>query len=242
MCPLSCGQVQSTGKLSNTLVEILKVFFGGWPALTLVFLLLFYSPLRDALDAIPDKVKRADEIGVLGISLKTTIRVEAARLGVNTLSETIPNLSPPAIEMLMRAPRYATSLVSYHPNDQNEYEEIYFPNSSVIAALSELQSKGLVEIEKEGNRHTKITGAQVNEVIESFQRLHPGTLRSSSEPEENVMWIPQKPLPPDTRIPDPLWKLTDLGKKAVEVVLKAVATELTTKPIPRDRTTSQSKP
>jgi hypothetical protein len=89
----------SSGKLSNTFVEILKVFFGGWPALALLFLLLFYSPLRDALNAIPDKVKRADEIGVLGVSLKSTIRVEAARLGVNTLSETIPNLSPSAIEI-----------------------------------------------------------------------------------------------------------------------------------------------
>ena len=137
----------SSGKLSNTLVEILKVFFGGWPALALLFLLLFYSPLRDALNAVPDKVKRADEIGVLGVSLKSTIRVEAARLGANTLSETIPNLSPPAIELLMRAPRTKTPLISYRPNDKNEYEAIFFPNSSVIAALSELQSKGLIEIE-----------------------------------------------------------------------------------------------
>lgn len=74
------------------LVELFKVIFGGWPVLGFLFLLLFYAPLRDALNAIPDKVRNAAEFGAFGVSLKSTFQVEAAKLGAGKLSETIPGL------------------------------------------------------------------------------------------------------------------------------------------------------
>src|SRR5437763_1732689 len=90
----------SNSKDRSAFLDLCKVVFGGWPALGFLFLLLFYSPLRDALNAIPDKVRTADEIGVLGVSLKSTIRAEAARIGESKLSDTIPRLSSSAIELL----------------------------------------------------------------------------------------------------------------------------------------------
>ncbi len=98
---------------SKSWLEFLKVLFSGWPAFGLLFMLLFYVPVRDAINAIPEKVKSADEIGVLGVSLKNTIRVEAEKVGAIQLSETLPTLSPAAVEFLLRASRDYNALVSF---------------------------------------------------------------------------------------------------------------------------------
>src|ERR1700730_4577022 len=109
---------ESAWRKGRGFVEICRGVFGGWPALGFLFLLLFYTPLREALNAIPEKVKTAQEIGVLGVSLKSTIQVEAAKLGASALSETIPRLSNAAIELLLRAPRNTEtqSLLEFNQN------------------------------------------------------------------------------------------------------------------------------
>lgn len=214
-------------------LEFLKVVFGGWPAFGFLFILLFYSPLKQALNAIPEKVKTADEIGVLGVSLKSTIRVEAAKLGEVKLSETIPALSSAAIELLLRAPRNSDSLISYTPNDERQYVGIHFPSPPVVAALSELQAQGLVELETWDDQEPsrKITGAGVTELIEKFRNQNPGTEQSSFS-EGRTSWVPNTPLPKGARIPVLTWQLTEFGQKGVAVILKAVSTELAPKSQP----------
>lgn len=218
----------SGSNIKTNFIEFCKVVFGGWPALGFLFLLLFYSPLREALNAIPAKVKAAQEIGVLGVSLKSSIQVEAARLGANNLSETIPRLSSAAIELLLRAPKDTGSLISYSPNDQRQYVAIHFPSSSVIDSMSELQPQGLIDVETEAGQ---VSGLNTRKLIDDFRRMHPG----SEEPSfvsGRITWKPKTPLPRDTRLPMLTWQLTDLGKKAVEIILKAVSAELAPKPLP----------
>jgi len=217
------------GKSSGAIVELLKIAFGGWPALGFIFLLLFYTPLRDALNAIPEKVRAAEEIGVLGVSLKSTIKIEAARLGASSLSETIPTLSQAAIEQLLKAPKNPESLISYTPNSKQEYETFHFPSVLLVEALSELQAKGLVAIATDPNGTRKLNGKQLADLVQSFRDMHPGR-EDGSFSSGRTSWTPTRPLPRDTRIPMLTWEPTDLGKKAIDVVLRAVATELAPKP------------
>lgn len=215
------------------LLEFSRVVFGGWPAFGFLFILLFYSPLKEALNAIPEKVKAADEIGVLGVSLKSTIKVEAAKLGELKLSETIPSLSNAAIEFLLRAPRTGESLVSYVSNDQKQVIEVNLPNPVVVSALSELQGQGLIQIEtwKDGEKERQLTGPELREFLENFRKQHPGT-ESNSFTERQTTWVPNRPLSERREVPNLMWRLSELGQKGVNVILNAVSTELAPKSQP----------
>jgi hypothetical protein len=215
-------------------LELCKVIFGGWPALGLLFLLLFYSQLREALNAIPEKVKTAAEIGALGVSLRSTVQVEAAKLGAGNLSQTIPRLSGAAIELLLRAPRNSESLVMstydvYEGDSKRASETVEFPSSSEIEAISELQVQGLIELE---SGQQKITGADARRIIDDFLKTHPGReLRSYRY--ARMVWEPTKRLGSNEYPPSLMWQLSELGKKAVEVILRAVSTELAPQPSPK---------
>lgn len=213
---------------ADSFIKFAAILFGGWPALGFLFLLLFYGPLREALNAFPEKVKGAQEIGVLGVSLKSTIRLEAARLGAGNLSETIPRLSSAAIELLLRAPQSFESLVSYTLNDRQEYEKVHFPDLPVLDAIAELEKQGLVVVEgyeSQSEPPKPTTVAQSHALIDAFRKKHSGRQDGSSF-ERRATWIPNAPLPRDTAIPYMAWRLTDLGRKATDVILKAVSTEL----------------
>jgi hypothetical protein len=214
------------------LIEFFKVIFGGWPALGLLFLILFYAPLRDALNAIPEKVKNAAEFGAFGVSLKSTVQIEAAKLGAGSLSETIPKLSGAAIERLLRAPRNLESLVSYTQGSEGKgrFIAINFPGLWEMDALSELEAEGLIELESHNGE--VLTGPGAREMIDQFLKANPGHEEESSN-DERVTWNLDKPLVPDAYPLSLQWRLTNLGRKAVEVILKAVSAELAPKSTPK---------
>ncbi|MFZ1219808.1 MAG: hypothetical protein WAO00_10970 [Chthoniobacterales bacterium] len=213
------------------LIEFFKVIFGGWPALGLLFLILFYAPLRDALNAIPEKVKNAAEVGAFGVSLKSTVQVEAAKLGAGNLSETIPRLSGAAIELLLRAPRGTEALVvtRFYTSGDSQKESVEFPSSSYIEALSELQVQGLIELCSDD---CKITGVDARRIIDNFIKTHPGQEIGSMR-DEVMVWLLTKSLASKDPPPVLNWRLTDLGTKAVGVILRAVSTELAPQPSPK---------
>jgi hypothetical protein len=224
------AQRQAASRRGAGFLEFLKILFSGWPAFALLFIVLFYFPLRDALNAIPDKVKSANEIGAWGVSLKSTIQAEAAKAGEIKLSESIPTLSSAAIELLLRAPRQPEALVSYSMDYQSQTTRVYFPSSSFISLLDELHTQGLVEMGTWQGSYD-LTGTTLSEKIDQFRKQHPGT--EEARPNEGrVTWTLNTPLPKGTRPPDFSWQLTDLGKKGVDVILRAVSTELAPKPKP----------
>ncbi len=67
----------------NTFLELAKIILGSWPSFGLLLMLLFYIPLRDAINTIPGKVKSASEIGVLGGSVKNPVQAEAQKAGLS---------------------------------------------------------------------------------------------------------------------------------------------------------------
>lgn len=218
-------------KSGNSLLEIAKVIFGGWPALGFLFLILFYSPLRDALNAIPAKVRNAEEIGILGVSLKTTIKAEAIRLGANSLSETIPTLSAPAIQTLLRGRSAPDFLVSYVPTPEQGYASFKFPSDELMTSLAELQQHRLIDVVDGGPGRSAITTKAAAELIAQFESLHPGY--DASDPQDGTSidrlaktWVPNSPLPKGTPFPNIFWQLTELGIDAKRVIVNAVAIEL----------------
>jgi hypothetical protein len=128
------------------LIELSKVFFGGWPAFGFLFLLIFYAPLTQTLNEIPSKIKSADEFSVGVASFKRSIVNSAERIGAINLSTTLPNLSPRAIDLLLRTPMSEESLIAFAPNEDQDYNSVDFPSTSFIGTISEFKEKGLVSI------------------------------------------------------------------------------------------------
>jgi hypothetical protein len=208
-------------------LEFLKILLGGWPAFGFIFLIIFYFPLRDALLAIPDRVRSADEIQLPGVSLKSTIKKVAVSQGLEGLGETIPKLASPAIELLLRAPRNGESLVSFtNANDGTNFSAINFPSESVMNALSELQGKGLIKLQGGLDKNEPLDGAQLKQLWGKVKERFPGSAEPSSG-NGRISWTLKEPRPIaiDAR-PRLMWTLTDVGSQAVDVILKAISTQL----------------
>lgn len=210
------------GSASKSWLEFSKVLLGGWPAFGLLFLLLFYAPVRDALNAIPDKVRSAEEIGVLGVSLKNRIRVEAEKIGAIQLSETLPTLTPAAVEFLLRGSRGYNSLISYS-QEADLLKTIWLPSEQTLRILEELESKKLIAIELDSNADDSV--AALREAIAEFRRKYPVREEEGyNEPDQVRLELAN---PTKMSAPRYSWQPTELGKNAVNVILKAVSAQLT---------------
>lgn len=224
----------------NQLLDLLKVALGGWPAFGLLFIILFYVPIRDAINTIPQKVKDAEEIGVLGVSLKTTIRAEAERIGALQLSEVLPNLSAGAIEFLLRGVAEQNSLISYSldSKDPNLVTAFYIPSKQTLDALRELEAKKLITI-RIGPSTQDRKVSDLEQELASLQKRYPSSLELPSYYTDRIRL---KLLTPVRAQPLNLsWQQTDLGRSAVSIILKAVATQLAPK-VPVQSTKAASAP
>lgn len=224
---------------TSWLLELVKLVFGGWPVLGLIFLLLFYGPLREALQAIPDKVRSADEIGLPGVSLKSTLRSEASRSGMGALAETLPYLSPGAVELLLRTEgnkRYGLAPLS--TNEKNEVVKIWLPSGQQLEVIDELERAGLAEIKSESRNGSWQAGVvAARSAIQDFKKKYPGRSFQDTGSRDREAWDLEQPVARnhyhDLRI---FWGTTDLGKQAVEVIIRAVATSLAEKSTPKAKT------
>jgi len=167
------------------------------------------------------------------VSFKSTIENEALRAGAVDLSKTIPNLSSPAIDLLLQAPRKPDqkSLVSYTPNSKGDYEQVSFPSASLIKSLSELEGAGLAQIlnfpSSAPPRTTTID--DFKKLEEDFRRKYPGRIQSESwDSAGQSWWKPTVPAPKGS-LPITSWSLTEKGTQAVSIILKSVAAELAQK-------------
>jgi len=214
--------------VSSYALELIKVVFGGWPAFGLLFIVLFYAPLRDAINAIPQKVRDAEEIGVLGVSLKTTIRVEAEKIGALQLSETLPTLSPESVEFLLRGVAEQNSLLSFSldSKDANLVTTLIVPTSKTISVLRELEAKKLIGI-RIGPSAKDESVRVLEQELTQIRSKYPSTPEPASDDTDRVRL---RLLTPVSFHPPALsWRQTDLGKSAVSVILKAVAAQLSPK-------------
>src|SRR5438270_777724 len=131
------------------LIDLLKSALTGWPTLVILFLILFYRPIRDALNSIPEKVRSAEEIQMAGVSLKGAIKKEATRVGEIALSETIPRLSSSALEFLLQVPRGGDQLWSFSPDNVGNFRILWIANDDELNNIAELDRLGLVTLTME---------------------------------------------------------------------------------------------
>lgn len=201
-------------------IDLSKIVFGGWAAFGFLFVILFHAPLREALQAIPEKVKDAEEIGLLGVSLKSRIIEEAKKAESVQLSESIPRLSSSAIALLLQAPKELGSLYSYTPDDNDDYVRIYLPSVARLASLAELEMQELIVLRANGEA---VSGAGLSDAIRRFKGRYPGRIEDQSA--ESQTWVPEIPVP-ERAAPQMTWQLTELGTQAVDIILKSIAEEL----------------
>jgi hypothetical protein len=217
-------------------IEFSKIVLGGWPVFGLLLIVMFYGPIRAAINAIPEKVRTAEEIGVLGVSLKNTIRVEAEKLGAIQLSETLPSLSAPAVEFLLRGSRDFNSLTGYTYDEANPQlmTTIWLPSEQTLKTLEELEEKKLITVHLNVGDYNA-TVADLRRSLQEFKRAHPSR-DEDGYPGTGQVWLRLK-TPITGRGPDYMWNPTDLGKNAVNIILKAISAEL----VPRVKTEERKK-
>lgn len=222
---LEVPKKESSGRF---FMEILKTLVGGWPAFGLLFLILFYSPMKEALNSIPDKVRNANEISVGGVSLKSTIKQVASVQGLTKLGDEIPLLSEFAIEVLLGAPDYYKSLISFTNSlDKKSFSSFNIPSNDVLKALVELETKGLIEVRGSLNHDTNdiISSTEIEKFVDEIKSDYPGSASQGYNNKESS-WQLEKPIYTTESVPKFGWKLTEYGVKAVNIVLEAVSKEL----------------
>ncbi len=208
--------------------ELVKTIFTSWPALGFLFLILFFVPLRDTLNQLPQKIKSSTELNVTGIiTLKASISEEAVRQGASELSTTLPNLSDGALRnLLVRDSAGHGGLVSHHMGGQGNKQivAVSFPNKQTFDALDELRSLGLIELS--GGEVSSSIRTNSYAIFQLFKEKYPGEAGVSDD-KTKELWRLSKPLQLQSlNSPNISWKLTPLGSRAVDVVLQAIAKKL----------------
>jgi hypothetical protein len=218
-----------TESAHNTWLEIAKIALGSWPAFGLLLMLLFYVPLRDAINTIPAKVKTADEIGVMGISLKNSFQVEAERAGLSQLSELLPELSPEAIEFLLRGSSdNINQLIGYQPWPENPklIDGIFVPSVRTMKTLKELQDKKLISITSPKSHNGGAVSPNFGEVVSDLIRRYSAKVSESPTPGRPELIFLRMAKPTDAKLPIVYWERTELGSKAINIVVKSISAQL----------------
>lgn len=207
---------------SNTFIEIFRIIFGGWYAVGFLFILLYHTQINEILNMIPNKIKSSNEVSLLGISMKSTIKKEAIKVGAIKLSETIPSLSKESLELLFKINNDQNPIISYNPNRKNEYISISFPQNTTFNLISELQSKNLIILK---NNFKNINSIDATIIIDKFIKQYKGTKQKAIS-SDNIRWLFNKPLSRNITLPYLTLKLTPLGKKAKNIIINSVAIEV----------------
>ena len=210
------------GKL-DTLGDVAKTLLSSWATFAILVILFFNGPLRDVLKALPDKIRYAQEIGVAGMTLKSTIQQVAVLQGVADVGKAIPAISSTGIQLLFRAPRSEEGILSYGGAGY----DFFIPSDSTIAALQELADKGFVQLEGRvmGGNLKPLSGDDLPGLVRDIKQRYPGREEGGVR-EGKITWRLATRLPPNAPHPDIMWRLTDAGAAAVNVLITSVGTQL----------------
>jgi hypothetical protein len=210
----------------------LTTILASWPALGLVVLLLFAYPLYNLLNAVAVQLCRADEVKFGEFSFRKNFEDAAKRLGEEgrPLSSKIPRLSPMAVNLLLRAPNSASSIVrsTYDKGPNGPMIGIVTPDREAVEAIAELQRQEFVEITENG-KPIQRTGIGLWAELEAARSRHRGKVLNTDS-EHEVIWRFDEPATPEDSkdLPSMQWKLTDLGKTAAAAIVDAVQKQLAT--------------
>jgi hypothetical protein len=192
-------------------VEAIAVLFKAllWPALAMAAFIEFYQPIREAVSVIPKKMSESQKLSVGGLSIE--IEKRATAVGDPELGALIGDLSPKAIELLLKVGRNSVSVATSSSDSKGMY--YYLPGEDEFLAIAELERKSLLEL----GLPLATYRSEMNELL-MFDRTS-GTQgifrprRTLLSQEQSDVW--------KARL-----KLTDRGIKALELIITAVTNEM----------------
>jgi hypothetical protein len=118
-------------------------------------------------------------------------------------------------------------VISYEspPDHPEMVKTLHLPSELTIQAFSQLQSEQLILIQYEKSER-KIDGPALRRALEDLKKTHPGT--STLDRSNRETWKLNTPVATSS-IPDINWGLTERGSTAVNIMIKAVASQLAPK-------------
>lgn len=193
---------------SKLLIELLRVVV--WPLLVVVLLFVYRGPARRAFEAVATRLADADKVSVGSLSFE--IREQALESGNPELAERIDDLSPGAIQMLLQIPladAEGEHLVYLPDPGEGDFYEL--PPAAEMDALRELQDKGFVVFDVE---------------LGGFMQFFRGVTREQVG--KDTLYFPRPAISSADRkrIQDQGYRLTERGRKGVEAILRAIASDL----------------
>ncbi len=194
-------------KRVTSFIEILSKLFGllTWQVIVLIAIVMFYTPLRQMADLLPEKFARSSEINVGVLSLK--IQEEAKASGSEELATIITGLSQDAIKWLLNLGNGSYRVIGSDDGGTGIVRNYYLPRHYPV--WKELEDKGLIQ-----------SDVNLNDFEKYFNSLNPIDVGEPIGYEIPVSTLTQAQI--DKLLKNSV-ELTDTGKRAYEIIISVVA-------------------
>jgi hypothetical protein len=216
------GRVSSALGFLEAVAGIIKTL--TWPLVILFLFFQFRDPLGQIAQLLPTKLEQASKVSAGGLTLEIEKTARAA--GNPELSRLIGGLSRRALEILLRTSRTESSSLASTSQTEGEAMIRYnLPSGQELEAMHELERKKLLDF-----------GTPLDNWMSKLKRelvLQSGGGRSETyvasqgrnkldENSAKLLWSAH-------------YKHSELGAKAVELIIQSVSAELQKPPIQPDR-------
>lgn len=197
---------QPSGRLSIKHLEVFVSFMKVmvWPALILILFLWLRGPITKTVEVLPERISKSTKLTVWNLSIE--IQQAAQNSGHPELAEIIGELSPRAIETLLRIAKDKHGLVA-----TGDGQSVYFlPTSEEMDALLELERKGLLRFElppQDFNNFAQRLPWEINQQTGEYRPTRPLTQA------EKEKLLQQQ------------YYLTDIGRTTFDLIIQVAAQE-----------------
>ena len=206
-------------EITKLIVEVLRAL--AWPILFAAIVVAFHNPLRGVADGLAQKLSQANRVSIGSLSLE--IEVKAKAIGDMEFARQIGNLSPEAVEALLLFPRNTNWTLLARADYKGK---LLYGLPKNITTLRELEKKGFIEFKDllepffaELNHLPKYKFDPCDdddmEGADDFTWYSPPFSVDSAE---------------DKRLSGQSYSQTEVGRLAVDAIVRAVAAQLAREP------------
>jgi hypothetical protein len=186
----------------------------AWPLVALYALIYFRSPLRCALELLPEKLRNVSKVTVGSLSFEVQAYLQAT--GDNELLTVLPKVSRRAFEKLLdlKVTNHHYVLCARGTKVGAMGEGYLLRTDETLSPLRELEELGLV-------RFTE----PLSEFVAFFETL-PGYTTTTSYSGEGFVAIAPLAAEQVKRVDAEAYSLTDLGRRAYDAVFTVVVRQI----------------
>ena len=214
---LSKPQATSAKDTFGNIVKIVQSL--AWPVLVMLLFIFYRDPFSRTIDQIPDLISHATEMQVGSVSLK--IEQKAASSSDTRLADALKGLSPDARRILLEAGESYTTIWGTIENNGTTY----YAKNDVKPGFQELVQRKLVEFvgPRNPNGPRSVTPTEKDPRDLDLTPAPPGAVNFGDDHRPEI-FVPKKPLTPEELvwIDQEEFRLTDLGKKAFDIIVDVV--------------------